>query len=214
MILDRIRPISIAEADREQDAMALRTLQVLAHGLSHLYHCVRGVELQVADRLGTQNGPDQRAFVYGDSEELNGVPLDLVECAFRWYSVSLCDFVRAVVFLGKLDDQSREQYSIDVAGPVQTYRDKVAAHTVGFTRNRRDNDAERSISPCSTLAWNGDRFEIGTFSIRVCRGDKTSDSGAMQPWSLTEVHLRLRVRYPMLDNLKSSFSSPGESSST
>jgi hypothetical protein len=133
-----------------------------------------------------------------------GVPIDLIECAFRWYAVSVCDFVRVVTSLETFDDENRKQYTREVLGPVQAFRDKVGAHTAGFTQNKRDNDAERGITPCLQVAWSQDRFAVATFTMRISRDEKISDSSAMQPWRLTELHEQLCVRYPMLEQLRSS----------
>ena len=135
---------------------------------------------------------------FGDLSDLAGVSTNRMECMFRWYAVTACDFVRVAVWIAEFDKQVREDYTQRVLGPVQSFRDKIGAHTSGVTVNGRDTDAERLASMIDQVTWFNDRFRVGIFAVRIQRGNKTSDSSSIKPWSLTDFHLQLCDRYPIL----------------
>ena len=204
MEIDRAVPIILSEKEFEENAMALRSMRVLGTGITYLYDRIRGVESKFFSQLLSRDRDEKRCIIYGDSPAFEGIPIDLIECAFRWYAVSLCDFVRAVTSISDFDETTRNLYTQEVLGPVLAFRDKVGAHTAGFSRNKRDNDAERGITPGSQVVWDGDRFGVATFSMRINRGGKKSDSSSLQPWRLTERHDQLCVRFPILEQLRKS----------
>ncbi|MEX0936937.1 MAG: hypothetical protein WDZ59_03695 [Pirellulales bacterium] len=83
---------------------------------------------------------------------------------------------------------------------VLAFRDKVAAHSTWTTKSKRDDDAKRLASILPPLSFSSDRFFVGASTITVRRGGKVSNSQAIKPWSLTEVHEALIERYwPELD---------------
>jgi hypothetical protein len=45
------------------------------------------------------------------------------------------------------------------------------------------------------LTFVNDSFHVGVFTIYVRHGDKASKSDTIKPWSLCEIHARLRERY-------------------
>jgi hypothetical protein len=78
---------------------------------------------------------------------------------------------------------------------VVAFRDKVAAHFAWATRNSRDNEAERVASILPPLAFVGNSFEVGAFTVVLGSQGKQTDSQAIAPWSIRKVHERLRLRY-------------------
>jgi hypothetical protein len=206
MEFDSIHPITVSSDQVEACSMVIRTAHVLAHGLALLYHNLRKVERNLIQTFEKKRGVGVRTIVLGRSSELEAVPLEVIECSFRWYAVSLCDFVRCAATLGNFDKKSRENYSEAVLKEVQAFRDKVGAHTAGLTQNSNDNDAERSFTPCVQISWNSDCFVAGGFGMRVKRSSKVSDTSSLKQWSLTKFHEELCMRYPLLAQLTPSTS--------
>jgi len=202
MKFDVLEPFSLSEKQIQDDAMVLRTANVLANGLNFLYASIKKTEKEVLRKITDTHGSQIRIVSVGKTPEMTAVPLELVECAFRWYAVSLCDFVRCATVLGRLISKNdREVYAKKILKGIQAYRDKVGAHTAGLTQNRNDNQAERSFTPCIQVSWASDRFAAGEYQMIVRRGNVVSNTSSLEPWRLTEVHEQLCERYPALHQL-------------
>lgn len=201
MEFDIYYPIHLNETEMSKHSNALRTARVLAVGLAQLFRSVQEAEALAMSRCADANGPDVREFAFGNLPELSDVPMDLVECTFRWYAVTACDFVRMATWIAQFDDDARKAYADDVLGALQAFRDKVGAHTAGATQNRRDNIAEQKMSSICQISWCGDRFEAAMLTLSVQQATKLFDSSALRAWSLTEFHLKLCQRYPLVAQL-------------
>ena len=201
MDFDICYPIKLNETEVSTHSNVLRTAKVLSVGLTYPYRFVFSAETQVRSRRAIENGPDSCAFAFGNAPELSEIPMDLIECMFRWYAVTACDFVRVATWISKFDNNTRKEYEAKVLGAVLAFRDKIGAHTAGVTQNNRDNDAERMFSTFCQIGWSGDRFKAGMLTLSVKRGSNSSDSKALQPWSLTEFHRDLCERYPLIAKL-------------
>lgn len=203
MDFDIVHPIHLDDGMASTHANAIRTAEVLASGLTHIYSCVKNAEASALARQAVRTEDGVRAFQFGDLSDLAEIPTNLVECMFRWYAVAACDFVRVAVWIAGFDKQVREEYTQIVLGPVQSFRDKIGAHTSGVTVNSRDTEAERLVSTIRQVSWLNDRFRVGVFAVRIQRGNRISDSSSMKPWSLTDFHLQLCDRYPILARMVS-----------
>jgi hypothetical protein len=122
----------------------------------------------------------------------------LLTCAFHWYAVSACQYVRTVRAISYRHDPRRPippEYVNAVLPEVLAFRDKVAAHFAFSTQNSRDNDAERLASVLPPLTFVDDSFHVGAFTVSIRNAGKASTSDTMQPWSICKVHEQLRRRY-------------------
>jgi hypothetical protein len=122
----------------------------------------------------------------------------LLTMAFHWYAISACQFVRLVGAVAKRLDDARplpNEYAEPIIPEVIAFRDKVAAHFSWSSKNKRDNEAERLASILPPLGYNRGRISVGTMTVHLRQGGKSSTSSEIKEWSLTEVHERLTKRY-------------------
>jgi hypothetical protein len=95
--IDRLQ---VSEEEEKKRANELSSLRYLVRGLSFLYDQILKIETQIADR--TPKG--KRVFHFGNSPNLEGIPQDLVACAFHWYAVTVCNYVKMVGWLANNGD--------------------------------------------------------------------------------------------------------------
>lgn len=168
----------------------------LWHGLEFLNHQASQSDQAVKQQLNPEG--NVRTFVFGNHPAFNLIPGTLLTCAFHWYAVTACQYVRTVGAIAQRNDPSRPlppRYVESVIPEVLAFRDKVAAHFSWSTQHSKDNDAERLASVMPPLTFVNDSFHVGAFTLHVRRGDKASSSDAIKPWSICEVHQRLQERY-------------------
>jgi len=195
-ILDHIEKITVRGDVFLEPANEYWALICLRDGMEFLYHQARRCD-QAAERQVNPTG-NLRFSGLGNLPEFKHVPKTLLTCAFHWYAISACQYVRTVGAIAYRDDPTRllpQEYAESIIPNVIAFRDKVAAHFAWSTYNKRDNDAERLMSILPALAFEDDSFYVGAWTASVRRGGKVSDSGAIQPWSLCKVHETLRMRY-------------------
>jgi hypothetical protein len=182
----------------------------LWQGLEFLYHQASHSEQVVKQRLNAE-GKD-RLFVYGNHPAFDGIPRTLLTCAFHWYAVTACQYVRTIGAIACRNDETRPlppKYVESVIPEVLAFRDKVAAHFAWSSQHSKDNDAERLASVMPPLTFVNDSFHVGVFAVYVRHCDKDSKSDAIKPWSLCEIHKRLRERYwPPQETLDESMQTP------
>ncbi len=168
-------------------------LVLLKEGLNFLYsQAVKCDEIVLA-----RSNPKVKVLAMGNSSLLTGVPKGLLTCAFHWYAVSVCQYVRIVGTIAYRQNQSRpkpRKYVKAVIPEVLAFRDKVAAHFVWTKDDSRDTDAVRAVSIVPMLTFSGDSFFIGGLKMFQKTEDK-EEIGAFESWSITNVHHRLRERY-------------------
>ena len=169
--LDHIDRITVPGNPFAEPANEYYALLCLRTGLEFLYR-----QAEKCDQIALkQLDPKKQYFSFGNSPLLTGIPYQLLTCAFHWYSISACQYVRTVGAIAYLQDKSRPippEYIKCVIPEVLAFRDKIAAHFAWLSKHSQDNEAER-------LASSG----------------KSSNSKAMQPWSITKIHQRLQERY-------------------
>jgi hypothetical protein len=171
-------------------------LVCLRDGMEFLYRQALRLEQVVKQRLNPAG--NLHVFHMGNLRDCPDVPITLLTCGFHWYAISACQYVRAVGAIAVQHDPSRplpRVYAQQVIPEVVAFRDKVAAHLVGLTKNKRDNDAERLASLLPALTFEDDSWYVGGFTLALSGGDKAVTSQAIKRWSLCRVHEQLRKRY-------------------
>lgn len=192
MIIDHVDNLELSDEEAEQYYNELNLLRTLAAGLNFLNHQTRTVEDEVRNRLD----PGKYYRGYGNVPWLEGIPRELISCAFRWYSVTVCDYVKIVGWLcNKRDTRKANAYLRKVIPEVHNWRNKVGAHSA-FTDPRGDTPADLFIIGTTwNIGFEDDAFAVGTLtaSIRLQEGDSTSRQD--RQWSLTHTHQQLSSRY-------------------
>lgn len=194
--LDHIDSIQVPGRVFDEPANEYWALVCLWHGLEFLYQQAAQSDQIVKQQLNPHE--NIRTTVFGVHPAFNHIPKTLLTCAFHWYAVAACQYVRTVGAIAYRNDDSRPrppQYVQSVIPEVLAFRDKVAAHFAWSTQHSKDNDAERMASVMPPLTFINDSFHVGAFTIHVRRGDQASTSDSIKPWSICEVHERLRKRY-------------------
>ena len=195
-ILDQIDHIQVRGRVFEKPANEYWALFCLWQGLEFL-------NIQAAhsdDVVKQQLNPDGkiRIAASGNLPVLHQIPQQLLTCAFLWYSVTACQYVRAVGAIACRNDESRPKpidYVRYVIPEVLAYRDKVGAHFAWSTQNTKDSDSERLASIIPQLTFINDSFHVGALTVYRRCGGKASNSETIKPWNICEVHKRLRKRY-------------------
>jgi hypothetical protein len=165
-------------------------------GLESLHRLASQCDEVVRQRLNPEGKLQITSF--GNLPEMALIPQRLLTCAFHWYAITACQYVRTVGAIACRADATRPfppEYVKRVIPDVLSFRDKVAAHFAWCTRNGKDSEAERLASILPQLSFVNDAFHVGAMTISVTSGGKQSDSSAILPWSIAGVHRRLRERY-------------------
>lgn len=166
----------------------------LRSGLRHLYHFVKKCDILAMQQID----PKEVNILFGNFPLLKGIPYPLLNCAFHWYSISACQYVRTIGAIAHLHDTSRPksyEYVKSVIPEVLAFRDKVAAHFAWSSKNSQDNEAERLASIIPQPSFSDNSFQVGTFMVSIRSGRKSSSSKEIIPWSITKIHKRLQERY-------------------
>lgn len=195
-MIDHIDDIRVPGRSFDAAANEYWALICLWHGLEFLYHQASRSDQAVKNQLN----PDGNILtnVFGNHPDLNQISRTLLTCAFHWYAVTACQYVRTIGAIACRYDDSRplpHKYTESVIPEVLPFRDKVAAHFAWSTQHSKDNDAKRLASVMPPLTFINDSFHVGAFTVYVRRGDKASESNTIKSWSICEVHQRLRERY-------------------
>lgn len=199
MQLDVRHPIQLSDELLSRHANNLRTIHGLGTGLNFICGCVARAEAKKRAELQSERSPGISTMQWGSDDENDRSHDDLIECMFRWYAVTACDLVRNVAWMAEFpDDDARNDYVDEVLGAVKAFRDKVAAHTAGATRNKHDNPAERLLSTFRHITWNHNRYQVGIWGVVRTSGGETSNSKAIGPWGVTTFHEQLSARYPWM----------------
>lgn len=194
--LDHIDHIAVPGDVFQKPANEYWALICLRQGLEFINRqAVRCNEL-VRQRVNPKG--ELKVTITGNHPDMADVPKGLLTCAFHWYAVTACQYVRTVGAIACLHDSKRlppAKYVKQVIPEVLVFRDKVAAHFAWATRHKKDSDAERLASIMPSITFQDDVFYVGTWRTSIRKGDKVSDSHAIQSWSITGIHDRLSHRY-------------------
>ena len=199
MIIDHEDDLRLVDRDVERYHNQLVSLQCLATGLDFLGRQVQTIEAIVIDELKKTGvwGKNKRLGFLIHIPGLNRATRDLVTCAFHWYSVTACNYVRLVGWLANEGDSKKANaYTDRVIPSVKTWRDKVGAHfALVSPKEKKDTQADLAISVMPLLSFEDDAFCVGSLTLNMAsEGGKSSSSAAMG-WSLTQTHRRLTLRY-------------------
>lgn len=195
-VLDHIENISVDGNVFEQPANEYWALVCLRHGLEFLYIQAQRCDETIRHQL--EPAGNIRLVGFGNLPEFDQIPKTLLTCAFQWYAVSACQYVRTVGAIAYRHDPSRPKppaYVQSVIPEVLAFRDKVAAHFAWATANDKDTDAERLASILPPLGFQDDSIHVGGLTVAIRKGTKTSNSAVIKPWSISKVHEELRKRY-------------------
>lgn len=195
-VLDHIDQITVSGTVFEQPTNEYWALICLRDGMEFLYRQARECD----ELVRRQVNPDGnlKYFGAGNLPEMRTVPKSLLTCAFHWYAISACQYVRTVGAIAYRNDRTRPlppSYVSKVIPDVLAFRDKVAAHFAWSTQHSKDNDADRLASVLPSLTFVDDSFHVGAWSVDMGRAGKESSSQSMVPWSICKVHERFRTRY-------------------
>jgi len=171
-------------------------LVFLKDGMKFLYR-----QVAMCDELARkQDNPEGKLKIisFGNLPELSRVPKGLLTCAFHWYAIAACQYVRTVGAIALRHDSTRprpDKYADSVIPEVVAFRDKVAAHFAWTTKNKKDNEAERLASIIPSLTFINDSFYVGAQTVTRRSGGKKSNSTDIKPWSISGIHKRMSDRF-------------------
>jgi len=211
-VIDKIYLFEIEDDESEIIHNSLVKLDRLACGLNYLSWIVDIYQQKLVEIEPLKNV----RFSMGDLPSMHnvpGIPLGLVECAFHWYAVTICNYVKLVGWLASLDSVGKagrgkfiNEYINEVVPTVKVFRDKIAAHFALSAEDPRgrDNPAEKRVSMHPSLSLQNGVVYVTplVFHTGPSDGKAESESDSLQPWSLTKVHAELVERYPNLHVIK------------
>jgi hypothetical protein len=189
-IIDYIDCLSIPDEGKRSNELA--ALQYLGRGLWFLYDWVSGIEAKVLESVPK----DKRIFHFGESPLMEGIPQSIVACAFHWYAVTACNYVRMVGWLTKGGDSAKaNDYLAEVLPQVYVWRNKVAAHFCLLNPHKEDTPADLAMSVMFPISFDDDSFYTGSLSLTMTHNGETSTNRSDMRWSLTHTHRALVPRY-------------------
>lgn len=194
MILDHLEPIDIPTEAAERFLNETNTLAAWRQGLDFLDAQIRRIE----ERLPKPKDPGETSVVVGNHPAMKGVPLRLVRCTYDWYSVTALNYARLVGWIWQQVDNTSPtplRYAQDILPEVKAWRDKVGAHSARSENDRRDVEAERIVSVIPNVGIVDGLLKAGPLRMAVRVDGESSDSSAIQSWSLTEVHWKVQERF-------------------
>ena len=194
MIIDHTDKLELSDEAVERFYHERNLLKTLAAGLDFLNYQVVKIEEEVRSRL---NAKDNVVGSFGNDPRLKDIPRRLISCAFRWYSVTVCDYVRIVGWLANGGDTKKASEYLDSVIPeVRKWRNKMGAHSA-FTDPKGDDSPANLF--VSSIPWDigfvDDAFVAGSITVSLGSEDGGSTSRQDMEWSLTCTHRKLACRY-------------------
>ncbi len=191
-VIDYIANLKLSDEKEKEYFNELRSLSYLATGLRFIYEKVQRVEDEVIERLPK----NKQVSIFGNAPEMQGINQDLVACAFHWYAVTACNYVKMVGWLANNGDSSKaREYMQSVLPQVYLWRHKVAAHFAIIDPQKNDNAADLAMSVMFPISFDNDAFYTGSFTLTISKGGNKSRSRQDMRWSLTHTHCDLIPRY-------------------
>ena len=191
-VIDHIANLKLSDEQEKGQFNELRSLAYLATGLRFLYEQVQSVEAEVIKRLPK----DKRISIFGDAPEMQGINQDLVACAFHWYAVTVCNYVKMVGWLANNGNSSgARDYMQCVLPQVYLWRHKVAAHFAIIDPRSGDNAADLAMSVMFPISFDNDAFYTGSLTLTITKDGRQNRSRQDMRWSLTHIHSDLIPRY-------------------
>lgn len=192
MMLDYIDKLQLSGDEANRYRNELRSLSYLSKGLHYLYGQVKSSEATVSSRLN----PKMLVSMSGNAPQLQNIPQGLVACAFHWYSVSACNYVRLVGWLVNGGDTAKATgYLKRVLPQVYVWRNKVGAHFARTDPKKEDTSADLVKSVMFPISFDDDAFYASSHVLVMTRGGQKSSSRKDMRWSLTHTYQELASRY-------------------
>jgi len=192
MIIDYIDKLELPDDKAKTQFNELHSLNYLAGGLRFLYEQLQRVEAEVIKRVPK----NKQVFIFGNAPEMQGINQGLVACAFHWYAVSVCNYVRMIGWLAYGQNTNEAlNYLKSVIPAVKIWRDKVGAHFAIIDPKKDDNPADPAKSVMFPISFERDAFYAGSFTLTQGSGGKSFTSRQDMGWSLTHTHRDLIPRY-------------------
>jgi len=195
-ILDHIDDIRIPGDVFREPSNEYWALICLKKGLEFLYQ--QAARLDAITQLKLNPTDNMKVSAFGNFPGTEAIPKALLTCSFHWYAISACQYVRTVGAIACMHDSNRPipiEYVQAVIPEVLAFRNKVAAHFSWSTKHSQDNDAERLASIIPPLTFIDDSWNVGALEVAISKKGKTLTSAAVEPWSISKVHLKLARRY-------------------
>lgn len=190
--IDHIDNLELTDDEVAKYFNELRSLDYLAQGLWFLYYQVQRIEAKITEDMGTK----KQVFIFGNAPRLKAIPQDLVACAFHWYAVTVCNYVKMIGWLTHSGDSAKARdYLKQVIPPVKVWRDKVGAHFARISPLKDDTPADLAKSVMFPISFDDDAFYAGSLTLTQSSGGKSSTSRRDIRWSLTHTHRNLIPRY-------------------
>lgn len=192
MIIDHVDKLELADDEVGNYANELGSLDYLAQGLWFLYNQVQRSEASINERVGK----DKHVLMFGNTPALEAVSQGLVACAFHWYAVSVCNYVRMVGWLayGQATTSALD-YLKRVIPAVKVWRDEVGAHFAEVSSSKADTPADLAKSVMFPISFNDDAFYAASLALTLSSRGKSSTSHRDMIWSLTHTHRAPIHRY-------------------
>lgn len=118
---------------------------------------------------------------------------------YNWYSVTLVNMITSItkIWIGEsiLGIDRRNEYIDQVCKEVKVFRDKVGAHYSFNTKNKQDNDAERTASSLPTICFNGDKWIASPWRITEQKSGKITNNEEMESWDIENSFMNIKNRY-------------------
>jgi hypothetical protein len=192
MIIDHVDKLGLGDERVKQYFNELRSLGYLAKGLSFLNDQVQKIEAEVRGRLNK----DRKVFMFGNAPPLQGIPQELVACAFHWYSVSACNYVKLVGWLVNGGDTAKATEYLKLVLPeVYVWRNKMGSHFARTSARKEDTPADLAKSVMFPISFDDNAFYGSSLVLAMTSGGQGSSSRKDMRWSLTHTHQKLALRY-------------------
>ncbi len=176
MILDHLEGLELSKESASRFPNEFGALGRLQTGIRHIAEFVASQEARIPPQMSPLS------VSIGNSPQVSGIPMALVEMHFHWYAISVCSYVDLVGFLAKNSGYPvPTDYDQTVLGVVWTWRNKVAAH-FALVHPRQDSAAAQAQSVMPQIGVVNGRFQTQPFWIRTAG---VSTKGKELQWELT-----------------------------
>jgi hypothetical protein len=209
--IDHVVPINVPDLVGTNELITLRSL---AAGLFMLERHVAALEHRMNESDRAQNTRTRLwgfgGFPLADGSEVSEHDVQLLNCFFHWFGMSLCNYVRLVGYLGGLEagvfarealaDPSKFELvkahcdgyvdSIPELNAVALWRNKAYAHFAITAPRKDDTVALLDLTVMSPIGYSDGRFCVGMMGI-----GSGGSLASLPPWSVSAVFHALKSRY-------------------
>lgn len=190
VILDHEEKWEIEQHHVQQLTNEINSLANLMQGMDLLAYQVQKCEVVMHERLD----PTLKYSISGNSPQLEGISIVLLQCFFDWYAVSACKYVKLIGKIAvyhNITNERADDYMKRIIPNIIMYRDKIGSKFCYTSHNKQDNTAEKIFSVMPQLTFEDNTFVVGAWKFAT-RGSNTQ---SIKSWSITETHNMLKKRY-------------------